>query len=147
MNLTLHRTVLVDGHTPGELTVDGEHFSWTLEDTVREELGAAGAYFWRRRMKVAGQTAIPAGRYEVVLSHSARFGRVLPLLLSVPDFEGVRIHGGNTAADTEGCILLGRDRDLAAGRVSDCAPAVDRLVELLAAATRRSKVWLEIRNP
>lgn len=147
MKLILQRTVLVDGFTPGALTVDGEHFAWSMEDTVREELGADGAYYWRRRMKRAGHTAIPSGRYEVVLSHSVRFGRLLPLLLAVPDFVGIRIHGGVTAADTTGCILLGRARDLAAGRVSDCAPVVDRLVDLLADATRRGKVWLEIRNP
>lgn len=147
MKLILQRTVLVDGHTPGALTVDGEHFAWSMEDTVREELGADGAYYWRRRMKRAGHTAIPSGRYEVVLSHSARFGRLLPLLLGVPDFVGIRIHAGNTAADTEGCILLGRTRDLSAGRVADCASVVDRLVELLGDATRAGKVWMEVRNP
>ena len=147
MNLLLQRTVLVDGFTPGELKIDGEHFGWTLEDTVREEMAADGSYYWRRRMKLAGQTAIPSGRYEVVLSHSARFGRLLPLLLNVPDFDAIRMHGGNTAADTEGCILNGRDRDLAAGRVWNCAPVIDRLVALIGDATHTGKVWIEVKNP
>ena len=59
--------------------------------------------------KVFGQTAIPKGRYEVAITFSNKYKRMLPLLMNVPCYEGVRIHSGNRAEDTEGCILVGRD--------------------------------------
>lgn len=80
--------------TIGTLSIDGVFFCHTLEDPVRDS-------------KVYGQTAIPAGTYKVAITMSPRFKRELPLLLDVPNYTGVRIHPGNTAADTEGCILVG----------------------------------------
>lgn len=74
---------------------------WTLEDVVREITGQS-VESW----KIHGETAIPRGTYRVIVDHSRRFGRDLPHILDVPGFEGVRIHGGNTAVDTEGCILV-----------------------------------------
>ena len=74
---------------------------WTLEDPAREAPGEP-VEAW----KIKGDTAIPRGTYAVTVTRSNRFGVDLPLLLDVPGFEGVRIHGGNTAADTEGCILV-----------------------------------------
>lgn len=94
------RLVRQDGDsfcTLGELFVDGEHECFTLEDI-------------ERRIKIPGQTAIPRGRYDVVVTFSPHFQRMLPLLVAVPNFEGVRIHEGNTATDTEGCVLVGRSR-------------------------------------
>lgn len=74
---------------------------WTLEDVVREVPGQPVASW-----KIKGRTAIPRGTYPIRVTRSNRFGVDLPLLLDVPGFEGIRIHGGNTAADTEGCILV-----------------------------------------
>ena len=85
--------------TIGELYVDGKYECFTLEDTCRDN-----------GVKVAGQTAIPAGTYRVQISFSNRFQKLLPLLIDVPNFEGVRIHTGNTSQDTEGCVLVGRQR-------------------------------------
>jgi hypothetical protein len=100
MKLRLLRTWPDEACTIGQLLVDGVATCFTLEDVVRPP-GAP---------KVFGETAIPAGTYQVIVTHSPHFGRDLPLLVNVPDFEGVRIHPGNVAADTEGCILVGMDR-------------------------------------
>ena len=97
MELKLIRKVFTSRSTIGELTLDGKFECFTLEDFARAQ-GAA---------KIAGKTAIPPGRYEVILNQSARFKKLMPLLLDVPNFAGIRIHPGNTDADTEGCILVG----------------------------------------
>lgn len=96
MKLLLQREPSTKQSTPGKLFIDGQFECHTLEDIVRP-----------RGVKVYGQTAIPAGTYQVVLTMSPRFKRVLPLLLNVPGFEGIRIHPGNKAEETDGCILVG----------------------------------------
>ncbi len=95
MEITVKRKVYAETYTAGEMYLDGTWFCDTLEDQVRTG------------EKVPGQTAIPDGRYQVIMSYSAHFQRVMPLLLGVPGFSGVRIHPGNTVADTAGCILVG----------------------------------------
>ena len=102
MKLKLIRDTFSDESTIGKLYIDGEYFCETLEDKDRY-LEAGGK-------KVYGKTCIPRGTYEVTITMSNRFKKELPLLLNVPQFEGIRIHAGNTAADTDGCILLGRAR-------------------------------------
>lgn len=94
MKLTLKRTDFTDNSTIGELFIDGAFFCYTIEDKVRE-------------VKIKGVTAIPTGTYKVIVNMSNRFKKLMPLLLDVPNFEGVRIHAGNTSADTEGCLILG----------------------------------------
>jgi hypothetical protein len=99
MYMKLVRDQVTAGCTLGRLFVDGAFECFTCEDVERPDGD-----------KVHGQTAIPRGRYGVIVTRSPRFGRDLPLLVNVPNFVGVRIHPGNTAADTEGCILPGRHR-------------------------------------
>ena len=85
-------------YTIGHLYIDGAYFCDTLEDTVRNGV------------KIPGKTAIPAGAYKVKKTMSPRFKTVLPEILNVPGFTGVRIHSGNTAKDTDGCLLLGLNK-------------------------------------
>lgn len=96
MNLYLIRSIYTPVNTIGDLLIDHRVFCHTLEDVVRK----------RGAQKVHGETAIPAGRYPVTLSMSNRFKRVTPEILNVPGFAGIRMHGGNTARDTEGCIIV-----------------------------------------
>ena len=99
MKLLLKRIHKTDKSTIGELYIDGKQRWYVLEDVER----SAGE-------KVYGKTAIPKGTYEVIMSMSKRFNKILPLLLNVPMFEGIRIHAGNTAEDSEGCLLVGKTR-------------------------------------
>ncbi|MCR5642879.1 MAG: DUF5675 family protein [Prevotella sp.] len=80
---------------------ENQYFCDTLEPTWRDY--EHGAY------KVKGRSAIPEGRYPVVITWSPKMKQWLPILLGVPKFEGIRIHAGNTAEDTEGCILVGKN--------------------------------------
>ena len=105
MKLEVLREPSTAESTPGSLFVDGVLECFTLEDVVREIPGRP-VEEWKKK----DATAIPVGTYEVIISHSNRFKRELPLLLNVPGFEGIRIHPGNTAADTSGCILVGQTR-------------------------------------
>lgn len=127
MKLELKRTALKAGYTIGRLSIDGKYFCDTLEDTVRDT--NRNGVFDNGERKIHGRTAIPYGRYKVTLTLSPRFGRILPLLHDVPQFTGVRIHSGNTADDTEGCILVGYNR--AVGKVLDSRKTEQRLVNMM----------------
>jgi len=93
--------------------------------------------------KVKGQTAIPTGKYDVILTFSPRFKRVLPLLLSVKGYEGVRVHAGNTNKDTEGCLLVGENK--AKGQVINSRATLEKLMSvLLDCEKRKEKVTILI---
>jgi hypothetical protein len=119
-------------HTPGILEVDGQYFCQTLEDQERD-------------VKVPGKTAIPMGRYKIVITWSPRFKKNLPLLLNVPNFSGVRIHSGNTVDHTEGCILVGQDSNNKDAWLGNSRATFDKLMaELKAAYASNEEIWLEI---
>jgi hypothetical protein len=130
MELRLHREIFDPNFTLGSMYDDDAFLGYTCEDTEREG------------EKVYGRTAIPHGRYQVVISRSNRFGRDMPEVLGVPGFAGVRIHGGNTAADTLGCPLLGAERTR--NGVRNCAGINAHLMDLLRAALTVGEVWLTI---
>lgn len=93
-------------------------------------------------LKVRTRTAIPSGRYEIVISFSQRFQKMLPLLLNVPAFEGIRIHPGNTDADTEGCLLPGKNK--APDMVTNSRVAFKTLFEKIQVAMQREKLFITI---
>ena len=99
MKIQIKRLHKTENSTIGEMTIDGIFECYTLEDRERD-------------VKIKSETAIKKGTYKVIINHSNRFKRLLPLLLNVPEFEGVRIHAGNSNHDTEGCILVGKNRSL-----------------------------------
>lgn len=103
------------GYTVGRLHVDGVLWCNTMEDTDRG-LDQSMTVVAIKARKVRGQTAIPKGTYEVTLTVSpkfakkpwgAKYGGLVPILLRVKGFDGIRIHPGTTAEDTSGCILPG----------------------------------------
>jgi hypothetical protein len=119
--------------TEGELFIDGAHECWTLEDVVR-----AGP-------KVDGATAIPCGRFKVIVNDSTRFKRKLPLLVNVPGFDGIRIHRGNTDIDTHGCILVGDVRtSLVDDFIGESAHAEIRVVLKIEEALKHGEVWITV---
>lgn len=135
MNIVLKRIAKRDTYTIGQLYIDGQYWCDTLEDRVRD---------LSKERKVAGETAIPAGTYDVVVNISPKFKRLLPRLLSVPHFEGVLIHRGNTAADSAGCILVGENK--AKGKVLNSTIWEHRITEYLLDAQNKGediKITLE----
>lgn len=101
----LRRIQLETDFTIGRLYIATFPICWILEDAVREIAGQPVADW-----KIKHQTAIPYGKYKIVRTFSNRFQHHTPELLDVPGFTGIRIHPGNTAADTSGCLLPGRQR-------------------------------------
>lgn len=133
MNLELYRKSGTIDFTAGSLLINGRFFCYTLEDQERSS-------------KLWGKTAIPRGKYQVVMTYSNRFRKMLPLLMNVPGYEGIRIHAGNSAADTEGCILVGDDNDvLFDAWLANSKKAMDRLMSLLTAAAKQEKIWIEVK--
>lgn len=125
MKLNVRRLELTAESTIGRLAINGDDYCWTLEDTVRSG------------PKVYGKTAIPAGNYKVLLTMSSRFKRVLPLLVGVPGFEGIRIHPGNVSADTDGCLLVGIGK--ASNMITQSRFAFDYLFARLSEAEKRGE--------
>lgn len=136
MELKLNRIFLGSSATIGELLVNDKYLCDTLEDRVRPE-----------GEKVYGKTAIPEGTYEMVLSYSPRFKKILPEILNVPNFTGIRIHCGNSSADSSGCILVGTWDGEKEDWVSDSKVAFNRLMSLLQkAADNKEKITITINN-
>lgn len=132
MELKLTRKWLTPNSTIGELAVDGKYECFVIEDNYPTP--------WK---KTPGKTAIPAGKYQVIVNKSQRFGVDMPLLLNVPEYAGIRIHPGNTSADTEGCLLPGRVRQ--ADKVLESKLAYEALfTKIKSALAKGEKVHIEI---
>ena len=144
MNLVLQRDT-GHGHprTFGRLLAEDEHkLCYTLEDEVRE-IPDVPVADW----KIKSATAIPAGRYRVTLEYSQRFGPDTLTVHDVPGFSYIRMHAGNTEADTDGCPLLGMEIDPRGIVGGTSRPAV-KLVQFLVrdAIERGEEVWLTVNN-
>lgn len=128
MELLLIRRYKNDKYTIGDLYIDGVWFSNTLEDTDRgltDDMSEEQI----KKIKVYGRTAIPTGRYKVEVTYSPKFKRHLPLLIDVKGFTGIRIHSGNSAEDTLGCLLVGYNK--VKGQVINSRVTSDKLTALL----------------
>lgn len=134
LNLLLIRKHYTLDSTLGEIfQIDYEnaktiHLAYTLEDASLTH-------------KIYGESCIKPGKYKVQNTYSNRFNRVLPLLLDVPEFKGIRIHGGNSNKDTLGCILVGANWDIKAERIWNCAIPLQLIMDLV---HKYDETWLEI---
>lgn len=134
MQLELRRDRFNSECTTGRLMINGIFECYTLEDVVRED-----------GRKIYGETAIPAGKYVIDITMSPRFKVMMPILLAVEGFEGIRIHPGNNASHTEGCLLVGQDRtDTSIGRSVAAYDALFR--KLRSAKNRGEKIEVNIIN-
>lgn len=139
--LTLVRVQTDIDVTIGDLSIGGHHICWVCEDPVREVAGEP-VEMW----KIKGATAIPYGEYQIKRTFSNRFQCTMPQLMDVPGFEGVRIHTGNTTADTEGCLLPGIERRF--NGVGQSRLAVIEIEKWLDAVERNNdECWIDIRRP
>lgn len=145
MNLKLVRKIFTNKSTIGSLYIDDVLFCDILEDKDRgllqSMLPSAIA-----KLKVWGETAIPYGKYEVVITYSEKFKQRMPLLLNVVGYTGIRIHTGNNADHSHGCLICGtrsiETPDLLKGGTSKIA--YDKLFKILDAELKVAKVYIEI---
>lgn len=127
MKLTLNRIAYREKYTIGKLYIDGVYFCDTIEDIPRE-------------VKVMNETCIPKGLYKVIINMSNRFKRLMPLLLNVPGFEGIRIHNGINQDSTSGCIVVGKNTIV--GKLTQSKEYFDNLFHIL--SVTKESITIEI---
>lgn len=129
--LSLKRAIGQDS-TIGELYgPDGAFWCHTLEDVVRN-------------VKIPGKTAIPCGEYEVVVSFSPKYQRLMPRLLDVPFYQGILIHPGNTPDHSEGCILVGKLDPSTPNFVGHSRDTFDRIFPLIRKLAEKGELRVKI---
>ena len=135
----LERAWRRETYTVGKVIIDGQRFCesmedkdrWLTQDMSEEEI---------KRVKVYGETAIPTGVYTVKMTYSPKYKRNMPEVLDVPGFSGIRIHSGNTAKDSLGCILLGRNTKV--GMITESRKTFKEFERLLKAAGGECKLTI-----
>lgn len=143
MELKLIRKYFTEKSTVGELYVNGKFQCHILEDTDRaldSEMSLKRIAWLKQKTK----TAIPYGTYEIVISYSGKFKKYLPLLIKVPGYDGIRIHPGNYAEDTDGCLLPGTYNIKTPDFVGNSRIAFDALFKILQDAEKKEKIFIQI---
>jgi hypothetical protein len=134
MKIKVERFRLTEISSIGKVYINDKLMYYSLEDRVRGE-----------GVKIYGKTAIPYGVYKIIIDYSNRFKKLLPHILDVPMFAGIRIHAGNIAENTEGCILFGMTFDN--NYVGRSREALNSFILLLEAAiTRGEECTVEVSN-
>ena len=142
MELTLTRKTKTETSTIGNLNINGHFECFILEDVDRGlQQGMSNSEL--SNLKVHGNTCIPTGRYEIAISFSNKFQKLLPILMDVPVFAGIRIHSGNTALDTEGCLLTGQTKTK--NFVGNSRLAFAALFAKLKTASRLEKIFILVK--
>lgn len=142
MEILVERKYKKENYTIGKLYINGEYFCDTLEDKDRG-LSQEMELSVLQELKEYGKTAIPTGRYQIEITWSNLFKKMLPILIDVPAYRYIRIHSGNTHKDTEGCILLGFN--LAVGKVLNSRKTMAEFMSILEPINAAGEeIWITI---
>jgi hypothetical protein len=142
MKIILERKIKNKDSTEGNLYVNGKWFCHVLEDVVRAKPGE-----WKKSLKVYAKTAIPYGTYEIKVTYSPKFKRMLTEILNVPDFLGIRVHNGASHTGSAGCPLVSYKNDDGDGtknRIVNEKDAMNDLCDLIQAAQKKTKCYIDI---
>lgn len=134
MRITLMRIANRPTYCIGKLYIDGVYFCDTIEDTdrgLKDEMTEKEIL----KLKVKGETAIPTGIYHVYLTYSPKYKKQMPLIDGVKGYSGIRIHSGNTSKDTEGCLIVGKNKEV--GKVLESRKTYNALFKQLVSTKER----------
>ena len=141
MNIQLKRIAKKETYTIGKLYLDGVYFCDTIEDKDRG-LNQTMSINDIKKNKVYGETAIPTGTYKLVIDYSNRFKKNMAHVLNVPGYEGIRIHTGNSAKDSLGCIIVGKNKVV--GKVVESRDTYNQLFPILQKAFKECEIKITI---
>jgi len=141
MRLTLMRIANRPTYCIGDLYIDGVWFSNVIEDVDRG-LDDSMTEEEIRSIKVKGQTAIPTGIYPVTITYSPKYKKMMPLISNVKGYSGIRIHSGNTSKDTEGCLIVGKNKEV--GKVLESRVTYNALYKRL--VQTKERIIIDIRR-
>jgi len=136
MEIILIRQIFTESSTIGSIYINNDFICFSLEDPDRHLEKKTN------KSKIYGNSAVPRGKYELIINYSNKFKKLLPLLLNVPYFKGIRIHPGNTPADTFGCILCGTQ--FAKDKVLKSRLAYIKLFSIISKAHNKEKIFITI---
>jgi hypothetical protein len=144
MEIEVIRRHFKEQYTIGKMLIDKVYFCETLEDPIRDlkDLNHDNDFDEPGEGKIYGQTAIPCGRYQIIVTYSPKFGKRLPELLKVPGFTNIRVHCGADAKHTEGCILVGENK--ITGRLINGPYYQTKLVQLMDEC--ESKIFITVKE-
>lgn len=128
LHFLLDRKWRKETYTIGRLYANGEFLCNTIEDVDRK-LNQNMSATEIQRIKVAAETAIPTGTYSMRVTMSPKFKRELVEIVNVPAFSGIRIHRGNTAQDSAGCLIVGENTSK--GRVTNSTKYELQITEMV----------------
>ena len=140
MEILLHRKILNKTSTEGNLYINGKWFCNTIEDVVRAAPGK-----WKKSLKVYAKTAIPYGRYPVLVTWSNKFKRQLTGVFNVPDFEGIRFHNGTSELSSAGCVIVSYKDDDANHKLINDKAAMNDLCKMVEKVQKTEKVKNSLR--
>lgn len=143
MEIMVNRRTKTDNSTISDLSTDNGYKCVVLEDKDRGLIDAMTVEQITEK-KILGKTAIPSGKYEIIVNFSNRFQRLMPLLLNVKGFQGIRVHSGNVATDTEGCLIVGKNEANIPDEILNSREVFNELFPLIQQGVNSGKVFITI---